>query len=177
MKPVVSILIAIAGISFLPFAAFSQEQQGCFMLGANGQRIDLSSLCSNSSSGEVALSGIYRAAIKRRNAGIPVIDVTFNGGQTFEMMVDTGASSTVLTEEAANALKLVPDGVILVSTPSDSNVTMSTSRVASIAAGGAIAKNLSVAIAPVLDLGLLGQNFFGNYDVVIKQDVVEFHTR
>jgi aspartyl protease family protein len=34
-----------------------------------------------------------------------------------------------------------------------------------------------VAISSSLPLGLLGQNFFGHYDVTIKQDVIEFRLR
>ena len=176
MKQILSVLILSAGIILNASASKSQEQHGCFMLDANGQPMDLSHLC-DSSSQKISIPGLFQAPIKRRESGVPIIDVTFNGKQTFEMMVDTGASGTVLTQEVAKALKVQPEGTILVHTPSDSNVVFPTGRVASVAAGGAVAKNLDVAISPSLSIGLLGQNFFGDYDVTIKANVVEFRIR
>ncbi|MGF1676550.1 MAG: hypothetical protein ACFCUV_23155, partial [Rivularia sp. (in: cyanobacteria)] len=37
---------------------------------------------------------VFSSPIKRRVGGTPIIDVTFNGQQQFEMIVDTGASGT-----------------------------------------------------------------------------------
>ena len=146
------------------------------MVAPSGQLIKLSSVCGESD--EVVLNpGLYQVPIKRREGGIPIIDVTFNDQQTFEMMVDTGASSTTLTAEVAEALDLVPEGVMLVNTPSDSGVPFSTTRVASVAVGDAVANDLVVAVSPMLEIGLLGQNFFGNYDVTIKESAIEFRVR
>ena len=146
------------------------------MVAPSGQLIKLSSICGESD--EVVLNpGIHQVPIKRREGGIPVIDVTFNDQQTFEMMVDTGASSTVLTVEMAEALELVPEGVMLVNTPSASSVPFSTTRVDSVAVGDAVANDLVVAVSPTLEIGLLGQNFFGNYDVTIKKSAIEFRVR
>ena len=48
----------------------------------------------------------------------------------------------------------------------------------SIGVGGAVAKDVAVAIAgPELETGLLGHDFFGDYDVTIKRDIVEFRPR
>ena len=49
----------------------------------------------------------------------------------------------------------------------------------SIEVGGAVIKNVPVAIAPSpeLEVGLLGHDFFGDYDVTIKRDLVEFRPR
>ena len=121
-KTVLSALLA-AGVSLIPSASYSQKYPGCFMVAPNGQLIKLSSICGESD--EVVLNtGLYQVPIKRRLEGIPIIDVTFNDQQTFEMMVDTGASSTVLTVEMAEALDLVPEGVMLVNTPSASGVSL-----------------------------------------------------
>jgi len=62
-------------------------------------------------------------------------------------------------------------------TPSQRGVRFPAGRVASVNAGGAVANNVVVIISPALSTGLLGQNFFGRYDVVIKENVVEFHDR
>ncbi len=122
---------------------------------------------------------VFQAAIKRRIGGTPVIDVTFNGTQKCEMIVDTGASGTVLTQESANAMGLVPVAKAKANTASAKAVEFPIGIVDSIQVGGALVKNVPVAIAPasVLETGLLGHDFFGNYDVTIKRDVVEFRPR
>ncbi|MBR8828748.1 MAG: retroviral-like aspartic protease family protein [Gomphosphaeria aponina SAG 52.96 = DSM 107014] len=148
------------------------------MLDANGQQIDLGYLCGEENSPQPnSTPGEFQVRIKRREAGIPVIDVTFNGKHTFEMMVDTGASGTVLTPEMAAILAVKQEGVIIVHTPSENNVPFPTGRVAMVAVGGVVAKDVLVAIAPALPIGLLGQDFFGNYDVIIRENVIEFHVR
>jgi predicted aspartyl protease len=119
---------------------------------------------------------VFKAPIKRRAGRTPVIDVTFNGGQTFEMIVDTGASGTVITQAMANRLGVVSEGKVLADTASKQGVQFLTGTVRSIAVAGVVARDVKVAIAgPELQLGLLGQDFYGKYDVWIKQDVVEFH--
>ncbi|MBW4663772.1 MAG: retroviral-like aspartic protease family protein [Chroococcus sp. CMT-3BRIN-NPC107] len=124
-------------------------------------------------------SGVFQTAIKNRHGGTPVVDVIFNGGQRFEMIVDTGASGTVITQQMAAALGIVPIGRVRANTASDRNVEFAIGNVSSIEVGGAVVQNVPVAIAPTasLDLGLLGQDFFSNYDVTIERDVVEFRSR
>lgn len=122
--------------------------------------------------------GVFKAPIKRRQRGTPVIDVTFNGTQTFEMVVDTGASGTVITQAMAKSLNIVSDGTVTANTASAKGVTFRTGIVESIAVEGAVARKVRVAIGGAeLEMGLLGQDFFSQYDVSLKQDVVEFHSR
>ena len=121
---------------------------------------------------------VFLAPIKRREGGTPVIDVVFNGNQTFEMIVDTGASGTLITQRMATALGVQPVTKALVDTASQKGVEIPVGFVDSIEVDGAVARNVSVAIAgPDLDLGLLGHDFFGNFDVTIRRDVVEFRVR
>lgn len=121
---------------------------------------------------------VFKIPIKRRIRGTPVVDVTFNGSQTFEMVVDTGASGTVITQDMAQSLGIVPEGEVKANTASARGVRFGLGRVESIAVGGAVSKNVQVAIGvPELEIGLLGQDFYSQYDVLIRQDVVEFHTR
>lgn len=119
---------------------------------------------------------VFQAPIKRRASGTPVIDVNFNGDQKFEMIVDTGASGTVITQQTAAVLGVVTVAKAKANTASDTAVEFSIGYVDSIEVGGAILKNVPVAIAPSKDLetGLLGHDFFGTYDVTIKRDLVEF---
>lgn len=119
---------------------------------------------------------VYQAIVKSRNSGTPVVDVTFNGIGQFEMIVDTGASGTVITQQMASVLGVVPVGKAKANTASARNVEFAIGYINSIEVGGAVIQNIPVAIAPSADLemGLLGQDFFSNYDVTIKRDVVEF---
>jgi aspartyl protease family protein len=93
------------------------------------------------------------------------------------MLVDTGASGTVLTQQVAAALGITPIGKMKANTPSDKGVEMFVGRIASIEVAGAVVKNTLVAVAPALDTGLLGENFFKLYDVTVKENVVEFRPR
>lgn len=122
---------------------------------------------------------VFQATIKRRVGGTPVIDVTFNGIHKFEMIVDTGASGTVLTQQTAETLKLVPVATAKANTASAKAVEFPIGYVSSIAVDGVVARDIPVAIAPsaVLETGLLGHDFFGNYDVTIRRDVIEFRSR
>ena len=120
---------------------------------------------------------VFPARIKRRLGGTPVIDVRFNGSQTFEMIVDTGASGVAITEDMARSLDVEIVGVITANTASDKEVSFPVGFVKEIAVGGAVVRDVRVAIAPRLDIGLLGHDFFGNYDITIRRDEIEFGLR
>jgi len=166
-------LVSLAGVVSVPVEALAQDQT-CFMVNSNGTTLDLGHLCSNSQSPK----GVFSAPIKHRRAGTPVIDVTFNGLKRFEMVVDTGASGTMITRSMAAALGVVPVKTIRADTASEVGVEFPVGYVQSIAVDGAVANKVLVAIAGLnQDIGLLGNDFFGNYDVTIKQNVVEFRHR
>ena len=118
---------------------------------------------------------VFIAPIKRRVGGTPIIEVTFNGTQQFEMIVDTGASGTVITQKIAAALGVVTVGKAKANTASAKAVEFPIGYLDSLEAGGLIVNKVPVAIAGTeLETGLLGHDFFGNYDVTIKRNVVEF---
>jgi clan AA aspartic protease (TIGR02281 family) len=118
---------------------------------------------------------VFTAPIKRRAGGTPIVEVTFNGQQKFEMIVDTGASGTVITQQMANTLGIEPVGKAKANTASSRAVEFPVGYVNSMAVGGVIVNKVPVAIAGAeLETGLLGHDFFGNYDVTIKRNVVEF---
>jgi clan AA aspartic protease (TIGR02281 family) len=121
---------------------------------------------------------VFTAPIKRRAFGTPVIDVTFNGLHTFEMVMDTGASTTVITPKMADQIGVKVEEIVMADTASDKKVQFGAGKVKSIAVEGAVAKNIKVAIANSgLDAGLLGQDFLSRYDILMKRDVIEFHHR
>ena len=118
---------------------------------------------------------VFAAPIKRRVGGTPIIEVTFNGNQQFEMILDTGASGTVITQKMASSLGVMPVGKAKANTASSKAVEFPIGYVDSIEVGGARVNRIVVAIAGSdLEIGLLGHDFFGEYDLTIKRDVVEF---
>lgn len=177
MKTILSALIVVSGIVLTPLAVHPQEQPGCFMRSANGQVLDLGHVCGESvSQPRASSSGTFRVPIKRREGGIPVIDVTFNGKQRFEMLLDTGASATTISSEMAKALGMNIDKEVAVAT-AGGVVQAGLGRVLSVQAGGMVVKNIDVIVSPHLPIGLLGQNFFGDRDVTIRDNVIELRIR
>ena len=121
---------------------------------------------------------VFRVPIKRRIGGTPIIDVNFNGKWQFEMIVDTGASGTVITQRMARLLGVSVVGKAKANTASAKSVEFPIGYVDSIEAGGVRIKQVQVAIAgSELENGLLGHDFFGNYDITFKRNVVEFRPR
>ncbi len=117
--------------------------------------------------------GETKVPIRRRFGGIPIILVQING-QGFPMMVDTGASTTVVTQAMANGLGLEPTGSVRANTPSQQGAVFQVTRLDRIQVGNLEARNLNAAIAPSMEVGLLGQNFFGAYAVTINRNEVIF---
>ena len=177
------------------------DNSTCFMLDANGNPMNLGSLCQNSRPKAAypyegnpqtyqpnnynypvpqtyKEKGVHTIPIKSRRHGIPVIEVKFNNRHTFEMMLDTGASQIVITKEMAKILKVKHEGTVWVSTPSSNRVAMSAGYVRSVEVSPQVStSNFVVITAPTMDMGLLGQSFFNRYDLTIKRDVVEFRER
>lgn len=120
--------------------------------------------------------GFYEAPIIERIHGIPVVEVTFND-QVFPMMVDTGASGTLITPYMASVLNVRPVGQVTSSTANGIAV-FDVGYVRKIEIDGAQVANVPVAVGlPDLEVGLLGHDFYGYFDILIREDVVEFHPR
>lgn len=173
MRKISIAFISLIGIVLTQNTALAQEYEGCFLINRRGNLIKLRELCPDNSQEVVPTntSGVFQVPIKRRDGGIPVVDVTFNGNKTYEMMVDSGASITKVTEKMAKEMGLKPDGTIKSQIASGDIIESPTARVASLAVGGAVSRDVIVAIGSV---ALLGQNFLGNYEVTIKKDMIEF---
>ena len=107
LKIALGMTIAIASVMGLTSQAMAQS---CYMVTASGKKTSLGPLCGELPSESTGVTsgtgtskpnnGVYRVPIKRRLASTPVIDVTFNG-KKFEMILDTGASSTLITQRIA----------------------------------------------------------------------------
>ncbi|MEM8642270.1 MAG: retropepsin-like aspartic protease [Cyanobacteria bacterium P01_G01_bin.54] len=126
---------------------------------------------------------VYTIPIVGRSGGIPIVEVTFNG-QTFLMLFDTGASVTFILAEMAAAIepRQVDEGFAVVA---DGRVIPTIiAEVDTLAVGDLTINNAIVTydVNPsgegALDgMGLLGQNVYGDYDVLIGQDTIELRQR
>ena len=118
--------------------------------------------------------------IKRRENGVVIIDAEFNGRKNFDMLLDSGASVTVITRAMANSLGIRPEHVVQTSVFSTANgyTELPIVYLQSVKVGGLTAREVAVAVAgPDMEIGLLGQDFLQRYDVTIKRDSVVFHRR
>jgi predicted aspartyl protease len=123
------------------------------------------------------IEGIYRAPIVSRMKGVPVIMVTFNGSYPYPMIVDTGAGGTLITQEMAANLAVKPVSQATAQT-ANGYTTFDVGYVDSIEVDGAKISNIPVAIGlSDMDVGLLGHDFFNNFDVTVRAKVVEFRPR
>jgi predicted aspartyl protease len=187
-----AVLITIISLAIIPSSASAQEYEGCFLVDPKGRVIELEGLCPESQVPQATADGlppvpsvpsanvgdgIIRIPIKYRAGGTPVIDVKFNGSQTFEMLVDTGATGTVITPDMAAALGVEQTGTAIVGTASAREVEMPLGIVESIDVGGVKIQDVTVGISDALDLGLLGQDLLAQYDITIRNETIEFHTR
>ncbi len=118
--------------------------------------------------------------IQRRQNGIPVIQARFNRRVEFEMMVDSGASMTLITRQIAAALGISAANVIDNATFNTANgqVKLPIVYVGSIEVGGLEIRQIPVAIGGAdMTVGLLGQDFLQRFDVSLRRDQIEFHLR
>ncbi len=135
---------------------------------------------SSSISTSSASSPLGAATIKRRSHGVPVVEVLMNDRVPFEMMVDSGASMTVITRSMAAALGITPAQIIDRATFSTANgiTEMPIVYVKSIEVAGLSTSMIPVAVAgPEMEIGLLGQDFLQRFDVSFRRDAIEFHPR
>lgn len=166
----VALIAMPLGLEISPSIA---QDDACYMINSAGRRVSLGKLCKGA---QPAAKNLFLARIKRRDGGTPVIDVNLNG-RNFEMLLDTGASGTLITRSMATALNIPIVGAGKYTLADGRTIVMPVGRLNSISIDGATIKNVNVAIASDYAEGLLGSDFLGNYDVKIKRDVVEFYLR
>ena len=171
--------------------AIAQDSSDCFMINSRGRRIDLGKLCGGSDSNTIKPTaqpprasevrsdpnGTIKIRIKRFRNKIPTVDVVFNGDRTYEMIFDTGASNTLITSEMAKSLSVVPYNYADFNIADGSNVRFPIGEVKSIGIGSFKIQILPVVIAEKADIGLLGNDFFGQFDVKIGRFEIELSPR
>lgn len=143
------------------------------------KQVSLASKCTTKVTTKAPSGTVIRVPIKRREFGTLVIDVTLtnaNNKQTFEMMLDTGASGTAITPEMAARLNVETFAVAKVSTAAG-DALIGVGCLDAVQVANASLKNVPVGIPPGLGIGLLGQDFFSRYDMTIKNNLVEFRVR
>lgn len=178
-RTLTAFLLAIASVGLIASPSSSQTCN-VRIYDPNGNPINVDSVCSPTRDRFRMRTNRepFRVRIERRLGGVPMVYVTFNGRQSYPMLVDTGASITTITPAMARDLSVRQEGSIQVSTASDRAVNFPTGRVNSVQVGNFGKRNVFVAISNnQLPIGLLGQNFYGDYDITISRDYVEFHPR
>jgi predicted aspartyl protease len=111
--------------------------------------------------------------VVRRLHGTPVVQVLFNGDRSYEMILDTGASRTLITRQMADELGIVATERMLAATASENEVTFDLGQVRSMSVGEVTLQNASVTIGDSINIGLLGNDFLQGYDVTIREETVE----
>lgn len=129
----------------------------------------------SSHSATASPAGGARIPVVRRLHGTPVVRVTFNGAKSYDMILDTGASRTLITRQMADELGIVETERMLAATASAAEVSFGLGRVRSISMGQVTLQNARVGIGDAVDIGLLGNDFLSGYDVTIRDrdNVVE----
>jgi predicted aspartyl protease len=120
---------------------------------------------------------IFTIPIQQKLGGVPLVEVTFNDNHQVQMLLDTGASNTLLTAAVATQLQLQPNGTAQAKT-ANGTVNFQVASVDKIRFGAGEVKNIRVAIGQNdLPYGLLGHDVYDGYDITIKESSIEFRKR
>lgn len=129
-------------------------------------------------------SEVFTIPIVDRRGGIPVVQVTFNGSHTYEMLFDTGASTTFILGSMANEIqpREIAEGFAVVA--DGRAIPTIIAEVDSLMVGDLTLNNAEVTFdanteneANLDGIGLLGQNVYSAYDVLIGEDTIELRQR
>jgi len=112
--------------------------------------------------------GPTQIPIVRRLHGTPIVRVTFNRSRTYEMILDTGASRTLITRQMAQDLGVVTTERMIAATASQAEVSFDIGRVDTMSMGDVVLENARVSIGDSVNIGLLGNDFLRDYDVTIR---------
>ena len=89
------------------------------------------------------------------------------------MILDTGASRTLITRQMADELGVVVTEKMVAATASENEVTFDIGQVRSMSIKDITLRDARVSIGDAVSIGLLGNDFLHGYDVTIRADVVE----
>jgi clan AA aspartic protease (TIGR02281 family) len=126
---------------------------------------------------KVEQSGSFSLPIISKNNDVPVVEIVINGRDRIPMMLDTGASKTLLTKGVAERLKLVSQGKTKAKT-ANGTAEFDTVKLDSVEFGQGKVTDLSVAVGDNnLNYGLLGHDVYKGYDITLAEDNVQFKKR
>jgi clan AA aspartic protease (TIGR02281 family) len=126
---------------------------------------------------KIEQSESFSLPIISKNNDVPVVEVVINGGDRIPMMLDTGASKTLLTKGVAERLKLVSSGKTKAKT-ANGTAEFDTVKLDSVEFGEGKVTDLSVAVGDNnLNYGLLGHDVYKGYDITLTEDNVQFKKR
>lgn len=124
-------------------------------------------------------SNVVEVKIKGQGGSTPLLDIVFNN-KPYEMFLSLELGTTLITQQMAKELGVVPKGTIDIIDYGGNVVKYPAGYVDSISIGGRVINNVKVGIPPGADngVGSLGYDILGsNYSVKIKPEVVEFSPR
>jgi predicted aspartyl protease len=119
---------------------------------------------------------VAQIPIQDRRGGTPVVAVTMKGQKstsTFPMLFDTGATGTLITQEMADALGVAVVDQTQARIADGSVVTLPIGYITAIEVGGLRKEGVLVAIGG--SVGLLGQDFYGEYGIAMGSQVINLH--
>jgi clan AA aspartic protease (TIGR02281 family) len=121
-------------------------------------------------------TNMFSIPIAQKLGGIPVIEVSFNS-QKVLMLLDTGASRTLITKSIADRLQLPTTGTATAKT-ANGTARFSTTTIDKIKFGDGETNDVMVAVGQNdLPYGLLGHDVYDGYDITIKENSIEFRKR
>jgi len=172
---------SVVAIAVCLFPVSVRGNDTCFLRGANGQLLDLGHLCSRSPAppAKGVRLNFYQIPIKQRFGNIPSIEVIINGKYPVEMLFDTGASAIVINQAIAEKIGVFYGRDQVMVHTAGGMVASPVGYLNSMQAGQLLLKKVEVIVAPGLGeiSGLVGQPFFANYDITIKEKVIELRAR
>lgn len=119
---------------------------------------------------------VAQIPVVERRGGTPVVPVSLTGqkgSQQFTMLFDTGATATLITPAMAQAIGVVVVDQATVTIADGSQVTMPIGFVDAVSVGGLTKEAVLVAIGG--DVGLLGQNIYGDYGISMGAEVINLY--
>jgi clan AA aspartic protease (TIGR02281 family) len=118
----------------------------------------------------------FSIPIREKLGGVPVVEVTMDG-QKVSMLLDTGASHTLITKSVARRLKIQVEGISQSNT-ANGTATFDVGTIDKIKFGSAEVRDIQVAIGQDdLPYGLLGHDVYDGYDITFKENSIEFRKR
>jgi predicted aspartyl protease len=122
-------------------------------------------------------SDLFSLPIEQKLGGIPVVAVTFNHKHKFLMLLDTGASRTLITQRMFEQMKLKSVGTSKAKTANGIG-SFSLAQIDRVQFGSGVTNSVLVAIGDnTLNYGLLGHDVYDGYDMTIKEHSIEFRKR